>query len=102
MNRFDIDVVFDELQKIGQCRSRSDFSCDWLGRNEAYFRSIQSKGLKPSIEAQLNLAAKLRDLGMCFGTSEYPAVVAIGETYLKFYGKLLDAMLTDARSNAVN
>jgi hypothetical protein len=35
MNRFDIDVVFDELQKLGQCRSRSDFSCDWLGREKA-------------------------------------------------------------------
>jgi hypothetical protein len=97
-----IDIIFDELQRLGQCRSRSDFSCDWLGRNAAYFRSIQSKGLEPSIEAQLNLAAKLREVGMCFGTSQYPAVVTIGQIYLKLYGELLDALLTDARSNAVN
>jgi hypothetical protein len=102
MNRYNIDVVFDELQKRGQCRSRSDFSCDWLGGNESYFRSIQSKGLEPSVEAQLNLAAKLREVGMCFGTSQYPAVVEIGKTCLRFYGELLDALLTDARSNAAN
>jgi hypothetical protein len=39
---------------------------------------------------------------MCFGTSQYPAVVEIGKTYLKFYGELLDALLTDALSSAVN
>jgi len=35
------------------------------------------------------------------GTDDSDAV-AIGKTYLKFYGELLDALLTDARSNAAN
>src|ERR1039458_455003 len=65
-----IDIVFEELKKLGQCTSRSSFSLDWLGRNESYYRSIQSKGLKPSAEAQLNLVAKLRSLGMTFSRSE--------------------------------
>ncbi len=99
---YDIDVVFQELKKIGQCQSRSDFSRDWLGRNEGYFRSVQSKGLRPSIEAQVNLAARLRDLGMSFGTSEYPSIAAIGETYLRLYGELLDALLTGAQSDAMS
>jgi hypothetical protein len=94
-----IDLVFGELQRIGQCSSRSQFSRDWLGRETSYYRSIQSKGLRPSIEAQVNLAARLRDLGMCFGSSEYPSVAAIGKTYLKLYGELLDALLTSAQSD---
>jgi hypothetical protein len=94
-----IDLVFGELQRIGQCSSRSQFSRDWLGRETSYYRSIQSKGLRPSIEAQVNLAARLRDLGMCLGSSEYPGVAAIGKTYLKLYGELLDALLTSAQSD---
>ena len=97
-----VDFAFKELQRLGQCRSRSDFSYDWLGREKSYYRSLKSKGLKPSIEAQVNLAAKLREVGMCFGTSQYPAVVEIGQTCLKFYGELLDALLTDARLSAAN
>ena len=96
-----IDIVFEELKKLGQCSSRSQFSHEWLGRNESYYRSIQSKGLKPSAEAKLNLVAKLRSLGMNFSRSEYPSLVKIGNTYLKLYGECLDAMLNSAQSDAV-
>jgi len=96
-----IDLVFGELQRIGQCSSRSQFSRDWLGRETSYYRSIQSKGLKPSVEAQLNLVSRLRDLGMSFSRSEYPSLVKIGNTYLRLYGELLDALLTGAQSDAV-
>jgi hypothetical protein len=75
---------------------------EWLGREESYYRSIQSKGLRPSIEAQVNLAARLRDFGMSFSRSEYPSLVKIGNTYLKLYGEYLDALLNSAQSDAVN
>jgi hypothetical protein len=90
-----IDLVFEELKRIGQCQS--EFSREWLGREESYYRSIQSKGLEPSIEAQVNLAARLRDLGMNFTRSERPILEDIGKTYLKLYGELLDALLTGAQ-----
>ena len=97
-----IDLVFGELQRIGQCTSRSQFSREWLGREESYYRSIQSKGLKPSVEAQLNLASRLRDLGMSFSRSEeYPTLVELGHTYLRLYGELLDTLLNSAQTNAV-
>jgi hypothetical protein len=97
-----IDIVFEELKRIGQCTSRSSFSLDWLGRNESYFRSLKSKGLKPSVEAQLNLASRLRDFGMSFSRSEeYPTLVKLGHTYLRLYGELLDTLLTSAQSDAV-
>src|ERR1035437_7504393 len=101
MENGNIDLVFEELKRIGQCTSRSQFSHEWLGRNESYYRSIQSKGLKPSVEARVNLVAKLRDLGMNFFRSEYPSLGKIGNTYLRLYGELLDALLTGAQSDAV-
>ena len=96
-----IDLVFGELQRIGQCTSRSQFSREWLGREESYYRSIQSKGRRPSVEAQLNLVSRLRALGMNFSRSEYPSLVKIGNTYLKLYGEFLDALLNSAQSDAV-
>ena len=98
---YSIDDVYDELKRIGQCQSRSEFSREWLGRNESYFRSIQSKGLTPSIVAQVNLAARLRELGMNFTRSERPILEDIGATYLRLYGELLDALLMGAQSDAV-
>jgi hypothetical protein len=101
MENGNIDLVFEELKRIGQCTSRSQFSRDWLGRNESYYRSIQSKGLKPSVAAKVNMVSRLRDLGMSFSRSEYPSLVKIGNTYLKLYGECLDALLNSAQSNAV-
>jgi hypothetical protein len=95
-----IDLVFGELQRTGQCTSRSQFSREWLSREESYYRSIQSKGRRPSAEAQLNLVAKLRNLGMNFSRSEHETLVKLGNTYLKLYGELLDALLTGAQSDA--
>jgi hypothetical protein len=96
-----IDLVFAELQRIGQCTSRSQFSRDWLGREESYFRSLKSKGRRPSVEAQVNLCGRLRDLGMSFSRSEYPTLVKIGNTYLELYGLCLEALLTGAQSDTV-
>ena len=96
-----IDIVFEELKQLGQCTSRSQFSRDWLGRNESYYRSIQSKGRRPSAEAQLNLVSRLRDLAMSFSRSEFPLLIELGHIYLRLYGECLDALLTSAQSNAV-
>jgi hypothetical protein len=96
-----IDIVFEELKKLGQCTSRSQFSREWLGREESYYRSITVKRRRPSAEAKLNLVAKLRSLGMNFSRSEYPSLVKIGNGYLELYSKLLDALLNSAQSDAV-
>ena len=101
MEDSNIDLVFGELQRIGQCTSRSQFSREWLGREESYYRSIQSKGLKPSVEAQVNLCGRLRDLGMSFSRSEYPTLVKIGNRYLELYSLCLEELLNPAQSDAV-
>lgn len=97
-----VELIYYELLQIKQCQSRSDFSRNWLGREESYFRNLQAKNLKPSIEVQVNLAARLRDLGMNFTRCEYPILYDVGQTYLRLYGELLDALLTGAQSNAMN
>ena len=96
-----IDIVFEELKRIGQCTSRSSFSLDWLGRNESYYRSIKSKKLKPSVAAIVNLSGRLRDLGMSFSRSEYPSLVKIGNRYLELYSLCLEELLNPAQSDAV-
>ena len=98
-----VAIVFStsHYRIISDRATRSQFSKEWLGREESYYRSIQSKGIKPSAEAKLNLVAKLRSLGMSFSRSEYPSLVKIGNTYLKLYGEFLEAMLNPAQSDAV-
>jgi hypothetical protein len=99
MNNDNIDLVFEHLKRIGQCESRSTFSRDWLGREESYYRGIQARGHKASVEAQLNLVSRLRDLGMNFSRSEFPTLVELGHIYLRLYGECLDALLTSAQSD---
>jgi hypothetical protein len=98
-----VAIVFSasHYRIISDRATRSQFSKEWLGREESYHRSIQSKGLKPSVEAQLNLVSRLRALGMSFSRSEYPTLVKFGNTYLKLYGEFLEAMLNPAQSDAV-
>ena len=101
MNKNNIDLVFEHLKRIGQCESRSAFSRDWLGREESYYRGIKLRGHKASVEAQVNLVSRLRDLGMNFTRSEFPSLIELGQTYLRLYGECLDALLNSAQSDAV-
>jgi hypothetical protein len=102
MNNDNIDLVFEHLKRIGQCESRSAFSREWLGREESYYRGIQARGHKASVEAQVNLVAKLRSLGMNFTRSEFPLLIKLGDIYLRLYGECLDALLNSAQSDAMN
>jgi len=101
LDDYSIDFVFEELNRIGQCNSRSTFSCKFLGRNESYYRSIQSKGLTPSVEVHVNLAARLRELGISLSRSDNQKVAAVGNIYLKLYGECLDRLLTRAHLDAL-
>ena len=101
MSKDNVDLVFEELKKLRLCRSRSDFSRNWLGREEAYYRGVQSRGQPTSVEAQVNLVAKLRDLGMHFAGSAHPRLNATGDVLLKMHGETLDVMLGEAAISAL-
>jgi hypothetical protein len=38
-----VELIYYELLQMKQCQSRSDFSRNWLGREESYFRNLQAK-----------------------------------------------------------
>lgn len=95
-----VEATFKELLKLGQCQSRSDFSRNFLGREESYLRSVQSKGVVVSVEAQLNLATRLRSLGLNFSRSGHPSVYEIGATCLKLHAACLDDLLDRADTHA--
>ena len=94
-----VDQIFGELQRMGQCRTRDEFSSEWLGREKSYYRSLSSKGRTASAEAQLNLAGRLRKLGMTFARSDNDILREIGVAYLQMYAELIDALLAMPRSD---
>lgn len=97
MTTENMNSIFETLKRIGACKSRSDFSTRWLGREESYFRSIQAKGLEPSIQAHAHLAAHLRTMGVYLSNSEFPTLVATGKAYLALFDGCLEALLTRAQ-----
>ena len=58
-----IDILFDELRTIGLVTNSCDFSRDWLGRNESYYRGLRSKSRKPSMAVLVACASKMKGLG---------------------------------------
>jgi hypothetical protein len=89
-----IEYVFDELKQLGSCRSRSDFSLDFLGaENEAYYRSVVARGETVSVRAQAYLAATLRGIGMAFAKSRLPELGDKGAKMLSLYTLVIDDML---------
>ena len=102
MSQNAIDFIFDELKTRGLCSSRSSYSSDWLGRETSYYRSLQCKGREPSIEAQLNLAARLRSLGAYLEHSDHPTIATSGKVYLKLSHELLEALLARAEADTAD
>ena len=74
-----LDDVYTELLKMKLCKSRSDFSTRWLSRNEAYYRTIQCKDLRPSAKVIAKCGHKLRNVGQNLIESEYDFMRAKGE-----------------------
>ncbi len=97
-----IQQIYDDLRQLGGCRSRNDFSTDWLGSNEAYYRTIQSRGESVSIRAQAHLAASLRSLGMAFVKSEFPQVRHKGTAMLNLYGICADDLFERVTLDAMS
>lgn len=88
--------VYDELMRLGECTSRSQFSTEWLGKNQSYFRGIQSKGLRVSLPAHAHLTAKLRDKGVHYNKSSHPKLLPLGTACLMLYDQCLNALLSRA------
>ena len=96
-----IEYIFDELRLLGSCSSRSDFSVDWLGANEAYYRSVVAREETVSVKAQAHLAASLRNVGMAFVRSEFPSLRDKGSALIGLHGLVLEDLFTRATVGAV-
>ena len=58
-----IDEVFDELRRIGVVTSSSDFSTEWLGKQESYYRGLRNKNRQPSMHVLVSCACRLQGTG---------------------------------------
>lgn len=94
-----IEQIYDELRRIGSCKSKSQFSTDWLGREEAYYRSVVARQGTISVEAQTHLTATLRNIGMCFGRGDFPHLVQKGHIMLELHSKCLEDMFSRVTLN---
>jgi hypothetical protein len=96
MSKDDVDLIYEELSRLRLCNGRSDFSRNWLGREEAYYRGIQSREQSASVDVRVNLVAKLRDMGTCYLRSTHPSLHATGDVLLKLHGEFLNSILSEA------
>jgi hypothetical protein len=58
-----IDEVFDELRRIGVVTSSSEFSTEWLGKQESYYRGLRNKNRQPSMHVLVSCACRLQGTG---------------------------------------
>jgi len=71
-----IDEVFDELRRIGVVNNSSDFSRDWLGKQESYYRGLRNKNRQPSMHVLVSCACRLQGRGdslMIYGDDQLKA-----------------------------
>ena len=71
-----IDEVFDELRRIGVVTSGSDFSTDWLGKQESYYRGLRNKKRQPSMHVLVSCACRLQGRGdslLVYGDDQHKA-----------------------------
>ena len=97
-----IDRIYEELKRVHSCKSRSEFSRRWLGREESYYRSVQAKNASISFEAQAHLAARLQRVGMIYQEGRYPWLIPKGDTLLELHRQCLENLLRRAILNGID
>jgi hypothetical protein len=74
-----IEEVFKELERSGLVDSGADFSRDWLGMEESYWRCLKFKGRQPSAKALANCAARLRRKAQLLERSSLPEAKTVAQ-----------------------
>lgn len=96
-----IDYIFNELVLFGSCKSRSDFSTDWLGANNSYYRSVVARNEHISIQTQAHLAATLRNVGMALVRSEFAQLRDKGAAMISMHGLVIEDLFERVTLGAV-
>lgn len=67
-----MENVLQELERYGIVSSGAEFSREWLGMEESYWRCLKSKRRLPSTTAIVNCAARLRRRAQLLEKSSLP------------------------------
>lgn len=81
-----LERILTELQELELCGSPSQFSREWLGRDQSYYRSLRWHKRQPSIDAIRNCAAKLDQMADCLMRSGQHRVAEKGMRLLVLRG----------------
>ena len=96
-----VQQIYEQLLIIGCCKNRSEFSAEWLGMNQSYYRSAMARHEIVGVRAQVHLIATLRNVGMSFARSDFDFVVAKGHIMIDLHARLLeelfDRVIADAQ-----
>ena len=56
-----IDLAYDRLKNLELIRTKNDYSMSWLGMEDSYYRTLQSKKRHASAKVYGRLAKRLMD-----------------------------------------
>lgn len=58
-----IELIYEELKRLGAVKTYDQFSCEWLGMEKSYMRTVRSKHRMPSAKALARCAVRLKSQG---------------------------------------
>ena len=89
-----IEGVYEELRKLGSVKASSDFSENWLGMQEGYYRGLRAKRRNPSAKALAVCAARLRRRAELLEASTDYGIRQRGSKYAVLADRCIEALLT--------
>jgi len=93
-----IEIVYEELRKLGSVKAGSDFSENWLGMQEGYYRGLRNKRRDPSAKALATCAVRLKRHARMLEVSTFPQVQRIANSYDMLAEHCVSALLTACES----
>ncbi|MEQ1935833.1 MAG: DUF6626 family protein [Fimbriimonadaceae bacterium] len=94
-----VEEIYWELKALGECRSASQFSEEFLGMEKNYLRSLKWHEKAASPRALAHCAAKLRVRADCFGTSHMVALTQRSEKLRQLSEDCVEVLLDSFEVN---
>lgn len=94
-----IDEIFLALKEMGECRSASAFSREYLGMESNYLRGLKWRERQPSPRALAHCASALREKGELLSHSERPFTVERRQKLLGLANSCIERLLCSAVSD---
>ena len=88
-----VEGIYWELKALGECRTASQFSQEFLGMEKNYLRSLKWHEKSASPRALAHCAAKLRVRADCFGSSHMVALTRRSETLRKMSDGCIEVLI---------